>query len=193
MMQIKKAEFLKSFAFGYEGGSAPEICVVGRSNVGKSTFINTICNNGKLAKTSSTPGRTRLINIFSINDGQFNLVDLPGYGFAKASKTDKDTWDELMGHYFEHSNAIKQVFVLVDIRNRSEKDKQMLEYLYYYRIPFTVIATKCDKIKKSALINELTATAAFLGLGRDNLIAYSSVSKLGTDKIMFRLEEIMQI
>ena len=89
-MIIKKAEFIKSYTFGYSGGDIAEICVVGRSNVGKSSFINALCNNGKLAKTSSLPGRTRLINVFSINDGQFNLVDLPGYGYAKASKADKE-------------------------------------------------------------------------------------------------------
>lgn len=89
-MIIKNAQFVKSYSLGYNGSTNNEICVVGRSNVGKSSFINALCNNYKLAKTSSTPGRTRLINVFSINGGQFNLVDLPGYGYALASKAEKN-------------------------------------------------------------------------------------------------------
>ncbi len=190
-MIIKKAEFIKSYTFGYNGDTIPEICVVGRSNVGKSSFINALCGNGKLAKTSSTPGRTRLINVFSINNGEFNLVDLPGYGYAKASKTDKETWDDLMGHYFETSTSLKQVLVLTDIRNNSEKDKQMLGYLYYYQIPFTLIATKCDKVNKAALYGELNKVSSFLGLGRDNIIPFSSVTKMGSDKVLARLDEVL--
>ncbi len=190
-MIIKRAEFVRSYSLGYNGSDNDEICVVGRSNVGKSSFINAICGNGKLAKTSSLPGRTRLINVFSINGGQFHLVDLPGYGFAKASKADKETWDELMGHYFESADRLKQVIVLVDIRNTSIKDKQMLEYLYYYQIPFTVVATKCDKVSKSALKIELNKVASYLGLGKDNIIAFSSVRKLGIDEVLHRFDEIL--
>lgn len=191
-MIIKRAEFVKSYSFGYSGSDKDEICVVGRSNVGKSSFINALCNNGKLAKTSSLPGRTRLINVFSINGGEFYLVDLPGYGYAKASKADKESWDELMGHYFETADKLRQVMVLVDIRNTSIKDKQMLEYLYYYRIPFTVLATKCDKVTKSALRGEIDKTATFLGLGRDNIIPFSSVTKQGLDGVLARLDEVFE-
>ncbi len=190
-MIIKKAKFVKSFTYGYNGDTVPEICVVGRSNVGKSSFINALCGNSKLAKTSSTPGRTRLINVFSINNGEFNLVDLPGYGYAKASKSDKETWDDLMGHYFETSTSLKQVFVLADVRNNSEKDKQMLGYLYYYQIPFTLIVTKCDKINKAALFGEINKISSYLGLGRDNVIAFSSTTKLGIDKVLNRLDEVL--
>ena len=190
-MIIKRAEFIKSYTLGYSGGEVPEICVVGRSNVGKSSFINALCNNGKLAKTSSLPGRTRLINIFGINGGEFYLVDLPGYGYAKASKTDKESWDELMGHYFENATSLKQVIVLTDIRNTSIKDKQMLEYLYYYQIPFTVLATKCDKVSKASLLKEVNKVSSYLGLGRDNIIPFSAVNKLGLDKVLARLDEIL--
>lgn len=189
-MIIKKAQFIKSYTFGYSGGTKPEICVVGRSNVGKSSFINALCGNGKLARASSTPGRTRLINVFEIN-GEFNLVDLPGYGFAKANKAEKESWDELMGHYFENTKTLRQVIVLTDVRNTSEKDKQMLDYLYYYQIPFTVVVTKCDKVSKSALLNEVSKTANFLGLGRDNVIAFSSVTKLGLSKVLDRFDEVL--
>lgn len=190
-MVIKKAEFVRSYTFGYNGSDKKEICVVGRSNVGKSSFINALCNNKKLAKASSTPGRTRLINVFSINDGEFELVDLPGYGYALASKADKETWDEIMGHYFENSQSLTQVFVLTDIRNTSKKDIEMLNYLYYYQIPFTVIATKCDKVTKSALFGEVSKVANFLGLGRDNVIPFSAVTKQGIDKVLARLDQIL--
>ncbi|MBE5730987.1 MAG: ribosome biogenesis GTP-binding protein YsxC, partial [Clostridiales bacterium] len=140
---------------------------------------------------SSTPGRTRLINVFSINGGEFDLVDLPGYGYALASKADKETWDEIMGHYFENSKSLTQVFVLTDIRNTSKKDIEMLNYLYYYQIPFTVIATKCDKVTKSALFCEVSKVANFLGLGRDNVIPFSAVTKQGLDKVLARLDQIL--
>lgn len=192
-MIIKRAEFIRSYSLGYDGSGNDEICVVGRSNVGKSSFINAICGNGKLAKTSSLPGRTRLINVFSINGGEFNLIDLPGYGYAKAAKAEKAMWDSLMGHYFETADRIRQVIVLVDIRNKSIKDKQMLEYLYYYQIPFTVVATKCDKVTKSALKIELNNVASYLGLGKDNIIAFSSVSKLGINEVLSRLDDILKI
>lgn len=190
-MEIKKAEFVKSYAFGYNGSDGKEICVVGRSNVGKSSFINALCNNKKLAKASSTPGRTRLINVFSINGGEFNLVDLPGYGYAQASKTDKESWDELMGHYFENAKSLVQVIVLTDIRNTSTKDVEMLNYLYYYQIPFTVVATKCDKVTKSALFGEIGKLSTHLGLGRDNIIPFSAVTKFGIDKVLNRIELIL--
>lgn len=190
-MVIKKAEFIKSYSFGYSGGDKREICVVGRSNVGKSSFISALCNNKKLAKASSTPGRTRLINVFSINDGEFNLVDLPGYGYAQASKTDKASWDELMGRYFENANTLIQVIVLTDIRNTSQKDKEMLNYLYYYQIPFTVVATKCDKITKSALYGEIGKVSSHLMLGRDNVIPFSAVTKFGMDKVLDRLDQVL--
>lgn len=190
-MEIKKAEFIKSYTFGYNGSDRKEICVVGRSNVGKSSFINALCNNKKLAKASSTPGRTRLINVFNINSGEFNLVDLPGYGYAQASKADKESWDELMGHYFENSKSLVQVIVLTDIRNTSTKDVEMLNYLYYYQIPFTVVATKCDKVTKSALFGEIGKLSTHLKIGRDNIIPFSAVTKFGVDKVLNRIEQIL--
>ena len=96
-----------------------------------------------------------------------------------------------MGHYFENANSLKQVIVLTDIRNTSIKDKEMLNYLYYYQIPFTVLATKCDKITKSALYGEVNKVSSYLGLGRDNIIPFSAVNKLGLDKVLARLDEIL--
>lgn len=191
-MIIKNARFLKSYSLGYSGSTNYEVCVVGRSNVGKSSFINALCNNSKLAKTSSTPGRTRLINVFSINGGQFNLVDLPGYGYALASKAEKESWDEIMGHYFENTSSLRQALVLVDIRHEpTEKDVAMLNYLYYYAMPFTVIATKCDKLSKSQIFPAIGIISRKLGIGRDDIIPVSSQTKVGLDKVLCKIEQAL--
>ncbi len=192
-MKISKAVFIKSYAdaekFSSEESGMPEICVAGRSNVGKSSFINMLCANGKLCKTSSMPGRTRLINVFGIND-DFLLVDLPGYGYAKASKQERKSWGELMGGYFERSKFLRHALVLMDVRHDpTALDVQMLDYLYFYRIPFTVIATKSDKLSKSRVSQNVTAMAASLKIGRDNIIPVS-VDGFNRERVLDKLYEI---
>lgn len=198
-MQIKNAEFITSIAKPEKylevslTYNCPEICVVGRSNVGKSSFINMITKRRKLAKTSSTPGRTRLINLFNINDGVFYLVDLPGYGYAKASKDNKKEWDALIGGYIETSKKLKHVLVLVDSRHEPSKlDVLMVEYLYFYRLPFTVIATKSDKLSKAELGRNIQKIAATLKIGRDNIIPISSETGNGRDDVSRRFGEILE-
>lgn len=191
-MIIKSAEFVTSVAgvgqlkdFGL-----PEFAFVGRSNVGKSSLINAMTKRNKLAKASSTPGRTRLINYFNINN-ELMLVDLPGYGFAQASKQEQAKWQKLIGTYLECSQNLKRVFVLVDIRHKpNEKDKQMLEYLYYYNIPFSVIATKLDKIPRGQIDKHITIIANELSIGKDNILLISSQDKRGIDKIWAEIENI---
>lgn len=191
-MIIKSAEFVTSVAgvgqlkdFGL-----PEFAFVGRSNVGKSSLINAMTKRNKLAKASSTPGRTRLINYFNINN-ELMLVDLPGYGFAQASKQEQAKWQKLIGTYLECSQNLKRVFVLVDIRHKpNEKDKQMLEYLYYYNIPFSVIATKLDKISRGQIDKHITIIANELSIGKDNILPISSQDKRGIDKIWAEIENI---
>lgn len=197
-MLIKSAKFIKShassatYAKDLAENSLPEICVVGRSNVGKSSFINTVSGVGSLARTSSTPGRTRLINLFDINNGEFTLVDLPGYGFAKASKGERDAWDRLIGGYFESSENLKHVFVLVDIRiPPTALDKQMLGYLYHFGIPFSVIATKTDKLSKAQASRARQVVATELKIGKDNIILFSSQTKQGKDEVLNRLSQIL--
>lgn len=178
-MIIKKAEFITSLAKinNYVDFNLPEIAFVGRSNVGKSSLINALTNRNKLAKTSSMPGRTRLVNYFLIND-RFMLVDLPGYGFAIASKEAQKEWQTLISGYLQRSNALKMVFVLVDIRIKpTDLDKQMLEYLYYYNIPFKVIATKTDKIGKTKITAQVQTIATELGLGTADIIPVSASEK----------------
>ena len=196
-MIIKNARFVTGFAAvdkytEYASGcSLPEICVAGRSNVGKSTFINMLAGQSKLARTSSTPGRTRLINIFDFNNGMFRLADLPGYGYALASKSDREDWGALMEGYLQYSPNLRHTLLLVDSRHLpTRQDEEMTEYLYYYRMPFTVIATKCDKLKKSALSRNISDIASALKIGRDNIIAVDA-SGTGRDSVLNKIESIL--
>ena len=196
-MIIKNARFVTGFAAvdkytEYASDcSLPEICVAGRSNVGKSTFINMLAGQSKLARTSSTPGRTRLINIFDFNNGMFRLADLPGYGYALASKSDREDWGALMEGYLQYSPNLRHTLLLVDSRHLpTRQDEEMTEYLYYYRMPFTVIATKCDKLKKSALSRNISDIASALKIGRDNIIAVDA-SGTGRDSVLNKIESIL--
>lgn len=191
---IKNAEFLTSVgdAKAIRNEQVPEIAVAGKSNVGKSSFINFICNNKKLAKTSKEPGRTRLLNYFSINKGEFYLVDLPGYGFAKVSDAEKAKWGTLIEIYLKTSRSLKNVFLLLDIRHEpTADDKLMLNYLYYYRIPFTIIATKADKLSRSAGMRRRKEIADSIGVGVDNVFVTSSTDKQGAEEIYKRIDGIL--
>ena len=193
---IKNAVFFTSVASEDKipSGEVPEIAVAGKSNVGKSSFINALCGNGKLAKTSKDPGRTRLLNYFSVNGGTFYLVDLPGYGYAKVSDAEKEKWGKLIEGYFQKSKNIKNVFVLIDVRREpSEDDKMMLKYLYFYRIPFTIIATKADKLSRSAAFTRKKQIADAIGVGVDNVYLISSQEKTGLDKINERIDLVLSV
>lgn len=184
-MKIKTAEFVTSIADarGLDGLELPEFAFVGRSNVGKSSLINSLCNQKKLAKASSTPGRTRLINVFEINK-QFYFIDLPGYGYHQASKSDQQKWQQLIGQYFENSVNLRRVFVLVDIRHApSELDCQMLRFLYAYNLPFCVVATKADKISRGQIARQVGLIASTLGIGTADIVVTSSVDRSGHDAI----------
>ena len=189
-MIVKSADFLVSVANerNLPNYDKPEFAFVGRSNVGKSSLINALCNRKKLAKTSSLAGRTRLINFFEINK-EIILVDLPGYGFAKASKTEQAKWQSLIGTYLSNSNNLKLVFVLVDIRHEpTELDLMMVNYLYQNNTPFVIVATKLDKIKKSQIMKQKQMIASVLGIGVENIILSSQVEKVGLDDIWAKVE-----
>ncbi|MCL2540498.1 MAG: ribosome biogenesis GTP-binding protein YihA/YsxC [Firmicutes bacterium] len=184
-MIIKKAEFITSAGTGSKlvDYGLPEFAFVGRSNVGKSSLINYLAERNTLAKTSSAPGRTRLINYFNIND-KYIFVDLPGYGFAQAGKTEQAAWQQLIGGYLENSPQLKRVFVLADIRHTpSVKDKEMLQYLYHYQLPFTVVVTKADKLSHSQATRQAREIAAALGLGKDDVVVVSASKRVGKEKI----------
>lgn len=189
-MKITSASFLTSVANKNDilNDNIPEFAFVGRSNVGKSSLINSLVNQKKLVKTSSTPGRTRLINYFDINSS-FRFVDLPGYGFALAGKSHKILWETLMEDYLIGSPSLKRVFLLVDIRLApNELDKQMLQYLSYTGKPFTIIATKSDKIPKSKLSGYVKNIANTFGIGTDNIITYSVENPLNKEKLLNIIE-----
>ena len=192
-MIIKNAKFLISIADKnkLEQLSLPQFAFVGRSNVGKSTLLNALCQRKSLAKTSSTPGRTRLINIFEVNN-EFHFVDLPGYGFAKASKQEQAKWQGLIETYLRNSQNLKLVFVLIDSRHEpTEKDIQMLEFLYAYQIPFKIIATKIDKLTRTELQKSKKLLSSALGVGVDDIIFVSAEKKVNVSQILDLIEEFL--
>lgn len=192
------AKFIKSIAdLGvYEKESEllgmPEIAVAGRSNVGKSSFINMLAGRKNLAKTSSTPGRTRLLNLFSFGD--FILVDLPGYGYAKAPKTEIRKWSMLTDGYFGRTTHLVHTLALVDIRHEpSDLDKRMISYLYENGRPFTVIATKADKLSRAAAGRAKAVIASSLRIGQDNVIVTSASDGKGRDEVFSRIRKVLGV
>ena len=192
-MDIRSAKFVTSATDCRKMAdeSKMEIAFVGRSNVGKSSLINMLTKSKKLCKTGSTPGRTRLINYFLINDS-FYFVDLPGYGYAKASKNEIDSWQSMIEPYLVENENMKCVCMLVDSRiEPTAQDKQMLKFLNYYQIPFIIIATKCDKFGKSQIKPQVQKIANYLGVGKDNVFPSSSETGYGRLEILSKLDQFM--
>ena len=192
--QIKNATFITSAATKAQfiTPTKPMIAVCGKSNVGKSSFINMLANRKKLAKTSSAPGRTRLVNYFDF--GEFILADLPGYGFAQVSKSEKIKWAKTLDQFFQNKGQIAHVFMLADSRHDpTADDVQMIEYLHYNVIPFTVVLTKADKLSKMKLKEHKKAIAADLYMGENNLIATSSETGYGKDEILSKIAQILDV
>ena len=190
-MIIRKAKFMQSLsAFtAFRGQGLPEIAMAGKSNVGKSSLINSLTRNSKLARTSSEPGKTRLVNLYNINDS-FILVDLPGYGYAKASKQEKEKWAGMIEGYLRNSTNLRRVFQLVDIRHEPTQDDQMMvEYLRHYSIPFTVIATKADKLSKAQRGRNIPVICRTLQVQPWEVLIYSSREGTGRDALLGRIEE----
>ncbi|MDL2258205.1 ribosome biogenesis GTP-binding protein YihA/YsxC [Eubacteriales bacterium OttesenSCG-928-K08] len=190
---VKQAEFVVSVgasSANYPPELEAEIAIVGKSNVGKSSLINSLCNRNKLAKTSQSPGKTRLINFFKINRS-FYIVDLPGYGFAKASKVERQSWGELMENYLS-SGRVTHLFLLLDIRHEpTADDRQMFNWMLYYGVPFTLVATKADKLARSKRQQAANAAAKALG-APPAAIAYSVSTGGGKDELLKRIDQILQ-
>ncbi len=168
-----------------------QIAIVGRSNVGKSSIINMLTNNSKMAKTSSTPGRTRLVNYFLVNN-QFYLVDLPGYGFHKASKEIATNWDRVMNDYFTDNERLKAVLLLLDSRHEPNNlDYQMLDYLAEQEIPAIIVLTKIDKLSRSEVNNQIMKISKLVRFNRDRIVATSATKKQGTEEIGKLLDEFI--
>lgn len=171
----------------------PEFAFVGRSNVGKSSLINMLVGQKRLAKASSTPGLTKMVNYFDIND-TFRFVDLPGYGYAKVGKNQLDVWAGLMGEYLLGSQSLDTVFVLLDIRQvPSELDKSMLEFLIFNQIPFMVLATKADKLSKSKQIQQRKIIAKTLCIREELIILTSAEKQIGKEKVLEYIENKVEV
>lgn len=190
-MIIREAKFITSAADrkGFVRPDKPMIAVCGKSNVGKSSFINMLANRNKLARTSAEPGRTRLVNYFDF--GEFLLADLPGYGFARVSKGEKEKWAHLLDDFFAQ-DSISHVFALADIRHDpTADDLLMIQYLYTVRLPFTVIATKADKLAKTRVKDAVRRVAAAFRTGEGNVIAVSNETRRGKDEVLNVLDSVV--
>jgi len=183
-MKIYKADFITSGVNPehYPEPLLPEVALAGRSNVGKSSFINKLVQRKALARTSSKPGKTQTLNFFNIND-EVMFVDVPGYGYAKVSKTEREAWGKMMEKYFTQREILKGVVQLVDIRHDpSADDVTMYDFLKYYDLPVIVVATKLDKIKKSQRDKHIAAIKRKWQIaGQDALIPFSSETGEGVD------------
>ena len=170
----------------------PEIAFAGKSNVGKSSLINGIMNRKSLARTSSQPGKTQTINFYNVN-GTFYLVDLPGYGYAKANQQVKAQWGKMIERYLHSSKKLKAVFLLVDIRHDpSANDKQMYQWMRHYGYHPSIIATKLDKINRSQIQKHVKAIRVGLEAEKDTVvIPYSSLSKQGREEIYELLDRLL--
>jgi len=192
-MKINQAEFITSVASAdkFLKTDKPIIAVAGKSNVGKSSLINMLANRKKLAKTSVTPGRTRLINYFDF--GEFILADLPGYGFAKVSKEEKKKWGVLLENFLS-TQKIRLLLSLVDIRHEpTSDDKMMINYLYHYAVPFALVATKADKLGKTKIKPRVKEIATSLKVGFADVTATSSETGYGKEELLSLIEQALTV
>ena len=171
----------------------PEVAIVGRSNVGKSSLINRLANRKNLAKSSSTPGKTRTINFYCFNRSWY-LVDLPGYGFAKVSRSEKARWGKMIEKYLSGRKTLRGVILLVDIRHSpSVDDRTMKDWLEHHQIPFMVVATKADKLSRSARQKNLAMIRRELQLPMEQPpLGFSAVSGEGLEELLQALQEITE-
>lgn len=191
-MKVNKAEIITSSAKKeqYPKHHLTEIALAGRSNVGKSSFINKVINRRNLVRTSSKPGKTQTLNFYNIND-VFCFVDVPGYGYAKVPKAEKDKWARMMEEYFESREPLQLVVLIVDLRHKPTKDDiAMYHYIKNYEIPVMVIATKADKVKKSLKQKNINEIKITLDMDlNDPLITFSSETGEGKDKVWQHLTQ----
>jgi len=192
-MIIKSAEFVKSAVkpSQYPSEVLPEIAFTGRSNVGKSSLINTLVNRKHLVKTSSSPGRTQLINFFNINNA-FSFVDLPGFGYAKVPDAIKNTWAPMVETYLKTRKTLKGTVLVMDIRRiPGILELNFIEWLEHYHIPCIKILTKSDKLSKIKQKNQTSAISKALGANTGDLILFSARSRLGKDDVWKAIERLV--
>lgn len=195
-MKIKKVELeavaAKPIQYPEEG--LTEIALAGRSNVGKSSLINTLINRNNFARTSGQPGKTQTINFYNIN-GEFRIVDLPGYGYAKVSMTERQKWANMIEKYLTTRESLKEVVLLLDIRHEpGEHDKMMYDWIKSFGYKGYIIATKADKISKGQWQKHTSIIRKSLGvISMDLIIPFSSAKKLNVDKVWGTIESILEI
>ena len=192
-MIISSAEFVKSAVkpAQYPDAILPEIAFSGRSNVGKSSLINTLVNRKHLVKTSSTPGRTQLINFFIINK-TISFVDLPGFGYAKVPASVRKSWGPMIETYLTTRNTLKGVVLIMDIRRiPGMQELNFIEWFHYFNIPSILILTKSDKLSKIKQKNQHLAIAKALGVNKEELILFSAKSRMGKDDVWDAIERLI--
>ncbi|WP_457678224.1 ribosome biogenesis GTP-binding protein YihA/YsxC [Thermovibrio sp.] len=193
-MRIKKVKLYETVYSPEDLPQTPysEVAFVGRSNVGKSSLLNALANNFKLAKVSSKPGKTRSVNFFLVNDAFF-LVDLPGYGFAKVPLSEQKRWKELIEGYLRNRDKLKGVFLLVDSKvGPTEKDLQMKEWLEFYNIPYLVVATKVDRLKSKERRGLEERIRKALGSPQVKVIPFSSKTREGREALLRKLFSLLE-
>jgi GTP-binding protein len=185
-MKVISSKFIKSATAPahYPEDNLPEIAFVGKSNVGKSSLINALANRRGLAQTSSTPGRTRLINFFTIND-RLSFVDLPGYGYAKVPENVKAQWGPMIEKYLLNRTSLRLVIVILDVRREPSRDDMMLfEWLQVHRIPFAPVLTKIDKVSKNEIAKKKKQIRTLLSLTEeDTILLFSALKGEGKEQI----------
>jgi GTP-binding protein len=195
-MIIKKAEHVISAAgpSQYPNTGFPEIVLAGRSNVGKSSLINALVNRKGLARVGNTPGKTRIINFYNINDALM-IVDLPGYGYAKVSAVEKESWGKLAETYLATRKQLKIIILLVDIRHEPTRDDQvMLRFIRESGRKFVVVANKADKIGRSGLKKHIDQIRASLNLDENiEILPFSALKKTGVEALWQKIEETLQL
>jgi len=192
---IRSATFVKSAVrpVDYPVSELPEIAFAGRSNVGKSTMINTLVNRKGLVKTSRTPGRTQLLNFFNIND-TFMLVDLPGYGFAKVPIAVKKSWGSMVQEYLKQRTNLKAVVLLFDIRRVPQgEDLQLLDWLEEWQVPTIPVLTKLDKVSRNNRRKQITPILEATGLSAEDFSLFSALSKEGRDDVWSRIDAVLEV
>lgn len=190
MLKIKNPKFLISAPdlLHCPDSPLPEFALLGRSNVGKSSFINRLTNNAKLAKTSNTPGKTRLINLFEISES-FIIADLPGYGYAKVSKTEQNRWQKSLEVYLLKRKNLKSSILFIDARHDIQKnDLQMLEWLQLNNVPYFAIMTKCDYISRNETFNKINSLSKILSC---DVLAFSSKNDFYKNKVISYFERLI--
>ncbi len=177
---------------GYPPPGPPEIAFAGRSNVGKSSLINALVRRRKLVKVSSTPGRTQLINFFSVAGDRLRLVDLPGYGFAKVPRKVKAGWQRMVESYLTGRPTLAGVVVILDIRREpTADDRMLLDFLAAHRLPAVIVVTKADKLSNNQRASRLAKLRPALKAFDPEFVAFSAVSGLGRAQLLKRLEELL--